>query len=48
MHQTDIVSYGDTIVEYITNEFGGQPPNLGRDRFAAKPTVAFWSELADF
>jgi hypothetical protein len=48
MHQTDIVSYGDTIVEYITNEFGGQAPNLRSDRSAPRPTVAFWSELADF
>lgn len=48
MHQTDIICYGYTLVDYFTNEFG-QPHDRHNRRWARdvgpQPAVEFWSEL---
>lgn len=44
MHQTDIIFYGDDLVDYIDHEFGTRQErtNLGRQPMA---TVPFWRDL---
>ncbi len=41
VHQTDVIYYGDNLLDYIAHEFGALP------RQRARPTrVPFWSDLA--
>ena len=42
VHQTDVVYYGDNLLDYIANEF-----HVGPRHPTDRPHVPFWSDLAD-
>jgi hypothetical protein len=45
VHQTDVIYYGDDLLDYVAHEFGSPPRHpAGPD---AVRRIAFWSDLAE-
>lgn len=42
VYQTDVIFYGDNLVDYVAREFGGVPPEPSE-----RVRVPFWSALAE-
>ena len=42
VHQTDVIFYGDDLLDYVAHEFHVPPPHP-----SARTYVPFWSDLAD-
>jgi hypothetical protein len=45
VYQTDVIYYGDNLLDYVANEFNALPLNPAKP--GERPHIAFWSDLAD-
>ena len=45
VYQTDVVYYGDNLLDYVAHEFHAPPRHQTPD---SRPHISFWSELAEW
>ena len=47
VHQSDIVVYGDNLLEFLNNDLGRRIPAIDEAKFAKARSVPFWGELVE-
>jgi hypothetical protein len=45
VHQTDVIHYGDNLLDYVAREFHEPPPRPAVP--GERPHIRFWSDLAE-